>query len=230
VNPNVEQWRAIVTGGAHGLGRAVVADLRAHGANAVVLDRAETGDRGDVIVDLADARDAAYATAAAIDRLGGLDVLVTCAGIDVPGDLDHVAFDDWRRVVDVNLVATAAVVQAAVPALEQAGGRIVTVASTLGHRGAAGATAYCASKFAVVGFTRALMVELRERVGVTLLTPGGMDTSFFDGRDPQFQPPPDLRLADPGLVAEAVRFVLSRPDGVEVKELVVAGPNESTWP
>jgi NADP-dependent 3-hydroxy acid dehydrogenase YdfG len=57
-----------------------------------------------------------------------------------------------------------------------------------------------------------------------------MDTSFFDGRDRQFQPPADLRLADPVLVAEAVRFVLNRPDGVEIKELVVAGPNESTWP
>jgi NAD(P)-dependent dehydrogenase (short-subunit alcohol dehydrogenase family) len=230
MNPMMEQWRVIVTGGARGLGRAVVVDLRAQGATVVVLDRAPTGGAGDVVVDLADGREAASATSAAIDRLGGLDALVTCAGIDVPGDLAGVAFEDWRRVIDVNLVATAAVVQAAVPALEEAAGRIVTIASTLGHRGAGGATAYCASKFGVVGFSRALMVELRERVGITLLTPGGMDTSFFDGREPQFQPPPDLRLADPVLVAEAVRFTLSRPEGVEIKELVVAGPNESTWP
>ena len=81
--------------------------------------------------------------------------------------------DDWERVVAVNLLGTAAVVRAALPYLERTNGKVVTVASTLGLRALPDATAYCASKFGVVGFTRALAAETAGRVGVTLLIPGG---------------------------------------------------------
>src|ERR671930_615100 len=73
-------------------------------------------------------------------------------------------------------------VRAALPYLEAAQGRVVTVASTLGWRALSDATAYCASKFGVVGFTRALMAEVGDSIGVTLLLPGGMQTHFFDDR------------------------------------------------
>jgi NADP-dependent 3-hydroxy acid dehydrogenase YdfG len=138
---------------------------------------------------------------------------------------------DWERVVTVNLLGTAAVVRAALPALRAAErGHVVTVASTLGHRAAADATAYCASKFGVVGFTRALTAELRGQVAVTLLTPGGMRTAFFDGREERYAPPVDLQLCDPAEIAGAVHFVLSQPAGCEVRELVVTPPNEGSWP
>jgi NADP-dependent 3-hydroxy acid dehydrogenase YdfG len=104
------------------------------------------------------------------------------------------------------------------------------VASTLGHRAVGDATAYCASKFGVVGFTRALTAELRGRVGVTLLTPGGMHTAFFDDREEAYKPPPDAKLCDPADIADVVVFALSRPAGVDVKEVVVASPTESSWP
>jgi NAD(P)-dependent dehydrogenase (short-subunit alcohol dehydrogenase family) len=165
-----------------------------------------------------------------VEVRGGFDAVVTCAGVDVPGRLEDVPADAWERVVAVNLVGTAAVVRAALPSLRARRGRLVTVASTLGHRGVSDATAYCASKFGVIGFTRALTAELKGEVGVTLLTPGGMRTSFFDGRDEQYKPGPDTPLADPGDVADAVVFALTRPEGCEVKELVVAGPHETSWP
>jgi NADP-dependent 3-hydroxy acid dehydrogenase YdfG len=92
------------------------------------------------------------------------------------------------------------------------------------------ATAYCASKFGVVGFTRALTAELRDQVAVTMLTPGGMHTAFFDEREERYKPPADLRLADPRDVAEAVAFALTRPAGCEVRELMVTPPTESSWP
>jgi short-subunit dehydrogenase len=107
---------------------------------------------------------------------------------------------------------------------------VVTVASTLGHRTVPDATAYCASKFGVVGFTRALTAEVRGEVGVTLLTPGGMATAFFDERDDRYKPPPDLELCDAAQVAESVHFALTRPPGCEVREIVVTPPNESSWP
>nr|MDP9020945.1 SDR family oxidoreductase [Actinomycetota bacterium] len=156
--------------------------------------------------------------------------VVACAGIDVPGPLGEVPTETWERIVAVNLLGTAAVVRAALPSLEAAGGRVVTVASTLGHRVFPDATAYCASKFGVVGFTRALAAEMKGRVGVTLLTPGGMHTAFFDERDVRYRPGPDARLCAPDAVAAAVVFALSQPDGCDVKELVVAASTETSWP
>lgn len=225
------KWKAIVTGGAAGLGAAVVSRLCDLGADVAVLDRkAPATDVRFTQVDLADAAAADLATRLVVEEMGSLDVVVTSAGIDVPGRLDEVAAEDWNRVLAVNLLGTAAVVRAALPELRRTHGRIVTVASTLAHRGVSDATAYCASKFGVVGFTRALMAEVRDEVGVTLLTPGGMTTEFFDGRTEQYRPPADARLADPAHVAESVLFALRCPAGVEVKELVVTGPSEGTWP
>jgi short-subunit dehydrogenase len=133
-------------------------------------------------------------------------------------------------VVTVNLLGTAAVVRAALPYLLESRGRIVTVASTLGFSAVSDATAYCASKFGVVGFTRALTAELTGRVGVTLLVPGGMRTKFFDDREDRYKPPSDARLNDPDDVAAAVVFALSQPGSCELRELVVTHAEEGSWP
>jgi len=106
----------------------------------------------------------------------------------------------------------------------------VTVASTLGFRALGDATAYCASKFGVVGFTRALASELAGEIGVTLLVPGGMRTAFFDGRDEQYRPGDDAQLNDPHDVAAAVLFALSQPAGCELRELVMAPATDGSWP
>ena len=90
--------------------------------------------------------------------------------------------------------------------------------------------AYCASKFGVVGFSRALAAELAGEVGVTTLIPGGMHTPFFDGRDEQYKPPPDAKLNQPEHVAETVVFALTQPPGCEVREMVVCASTESSWP
>jgi NAD(P)-dependent dehydrogenase (short-subunit alcohol dehydrogenase family) len=142
-------------------------------------------------------------------------------------DIDGAA---WDRIVAVNLLGTAAVIRAALPFLDARGGRIVTCASTLGLRAVGDATAYCASKFGVVGFTRALSAELAGRVGVTLLVPGGMSTSFFDERDEKYRPGPDAKLNRPEDVARAVVFALSQPAGCEIKELVVTSSWETSYP
>ena len=227
---SLDQRIVLVTGGSSGLGAAVVERVAALGATPVVLDRKppETGEYE--LVDLADTGATQDAVRRLGERLGRLDAVVTCAGVDVPGALGDVPADAWERIVAINLFGTASVIRAALPWLERDGGRVVTVASTLGHKAVSDATAYCASKFGVVGFTRALTAELKGRVGVTLLTPGGMHTAFFDERDEQYKPGPDARLCDPGDVADGVVFALTRPAGAEVKELVIAGPTESSWP
>jgi NAD(P)-dependent dehydrogenase (short-subunit alcohol dehydrogenase family) len=221
----------IVTGGASGLGAAFADAVQAAGATPVVLDLNPPSDGlAYEHVDLADARAAEEVVARVAGERGDLRGVVTAAGIDACGRLDEVDPGAWERVVAVNLLGTAAVARAALPYLEHNGGRIVTVASTLGLKAVSDATAYCASKFGVVGFSRALAVETAGRVGVTMLVPGGMQTAFFDDRTEQYRPPPDASLAPPAEVADAVIFALSRPPEVELRELVMAVPTEPSWP
>ncbi|HVL28024.1 MAG TPA: SDR family oxidoreductase [Acidimicrobiales bacterium] len=223
----------LVTGGSSGLGAAVVEAVAAAGGRPAVLDRVPPAAGADhEVVDLADGRAAEAAVARMVARAGGLDAVVTAAGTDSCGVLEEVPAEEWERVVKVNLLGTAAVVRAALPALARSGrgGRVVTVASTLGLRALSDATAYCASKFGVVGFTRALAAETAGRVGVTLLVPGGMQTAFFDARDDRYKPPPDAKLNRPEDVAAAVVFALRQPPGCELRELVVCPSMEPSWP
>ena len=221
----------VVTGGASGLGAAVARAVARDGGTPVVLDRATpTGEVEHELVDLAHPRDAEAATRRIAERHGRLDAVVAAAGTDRCGALGDVPAEEWERVVMVNLVGNVAVIRAALPYLERGGGRVVTVASTLGLRAFPDATAYCASKFGMVGFTRALAVEAAGRIGVTLLVPGGMQTAFFDGRDERYKPPSDAKLNRPDDVAAAVLFALRQPPGCEVRELVVAPSTESSWP
>lgn len=223
--------RVLVSGGAGGLGAAVVEAVGKAGGRAAVLDqRPPLAEVPHVLLDLADTRAAERATAQLAEELGGLDGAVTAAGVDRPGTLSEVPASEWERVVAVDLLATAAVARAALPYLERRNGTLVTVASTLGRRALPEATAYCAAKFGVVGFSRALAAELAGRVGVTLLLPGGMRTGFFDGRTEQYRPGPDAMLNDPADVAAAVLFALRQPAGCAVRELVICPAEEPSYP
>jgi NAD(P)-dependent dehydrogenase (short-subunit alcohol dehydrogenase family) len=228
---SAEPRTVLVTGGASGLGAAVTRAVADAGGTPLVLDLQPPADGADYEqADLAWPRQAEAATRRLAERHGGLDAVVTAAGIDTPGALGDVAADDWDRIVAVNLLGTAAVVRAALPALLERRGRVVTVASTLGFRAVGDATAYCASKFGVVGFTRALAAELAGAVGVTLVVPGGMRTAFFDGRDARYRPGPDAALNDPADVAAAIVFALGQPVGCELRELVLCPATDVSWP
>jgi NAD(P)-dependent dehydrogenase (short-subunit alcohol dehydrogenase family) len=221
----------IVTGGSSGLGAAVAAAVESGGGTPIVLDRqAPPNGFAWEQVDLSRPREAEAAVRRVAEQHGGVDAVVTAAGTDACGDLGDVDADAWDRVVLVNLLGTAAVVRAALPYLERSRGRVVTVASTLGVRALPAATAYCASKFGVVGFTRALAAETGDRVGVTLLIPGGMQTHFFDDRPDEFKPAADQHLNRPEDVARSVIFALSQPPGCELRELLVAPASEPSWP
>lgn len=222
----------LITGGASGLGAATVEAVAREGGTPLVIDRNDPQD--DVVFARADLGDTDAVDAAVrslAERVDGqLHGVFTAAGTDVCGKLGDVAVKDWERVIHVNLLGTAAVIRSALPYLKRTHGRIVTCASTLGIKAVSDATAYCASKFGVVGFSRALAAELAGEVGVTTLIPGGMHTAFFDSRDEQYKPPPDAKLNEPEHVAETVVFALSQPPGCEVRELVVCASTESSWP
>ncbi|GAA2518448.1 SDR family oxidoreductase [Pilimelia columellifera] len=223
--------KVLVTGGASGLGAAVVTAVRKADGEPCVLDlRPPTEDVPYEQCDLADSAAAHSATERIIERMGGVDAVVAAAGVDVPGRLEDVPAQQWERVVRINLFGTAAVIRAALPTLRASHGSVVTVASTLGVKAVSDASAYCASKFGVVGFTRALAAELAGEVGVTLLVPGGMRTAFFDDRAEQYRPGPDVVLNDPDNVAQTVLFAISQPAGCAVRELVVCAAQESSYP
>jgi NAD(P)-dependent dehydrogenase (short-subunit alcohol dehydrogenase family) len=229
----------VVTGGASGLGAAIADAVARHGGTPVTFDIQQPREaRGYAhrVVDVADRRAVEAAIAAVAEANGGvIDAIVANAGMDACGDFDKVDADAWERVIHVNLIGTASLCRAAIPYLEKAANpRIVCVASTLGHRVLGAASAYSASKFGVVGFTRALALDLAGRIGVTLFSPGGMNTHFFDGRDPQFKPAPDAfeknQLNDPRNVAEAIVVALSQPKGCEIREMIVTPSRETSWP
>ena len=229
----------VVTGGASGLGAAIADAVARHGGTPVTFDVTQprlAREYDHHIVDVSDRAAVERAIREVAERNGGaLDAIVANAGVDACGDFDKVDADAWERVIHVNLIGTASLVRAALPYLERAANpRIVNVASTLGLRTLGAATAYCASKFGVVGLTRGLALDLAGRVGVTLLIPGGMNTHFFDGRDEQFKPASDAfeknQLNDPSNVAETVVFALSQPKGCEIRELIVTPSRETSWP
>lgn len=224
--------RVLVTGGGSGLGAAVVEAVRAAGGTPVVLDRDVSRVAGAkaLEVDVADRESVAAAVREAAESLDGLDAVVTAAGIDRCGRLEDVPAEEWEKVIGVNLLGTVSVVRAALPYLEANHGRVITVASSLGIKAVSDATAYCASKFGVVGFSRALAAETRGRIGVTTMIPAGMKTRFFDDRTEQYKPQDDSRLNDPERVAEAILFALGQPRGCEVREMVICHEEEDSWP
>jgi NAD(P)-dependent dehydrogenase (short-subunit alcohol dehydrogenase family) len=220
-----------VTGGASGLGAAVVAAVAAAGGRPAVLDRVPPRDGVPYVeVDLSDSAAAAAAVEQLVAEVGPPDAVVTAAGTDACGPLLEIDPETWERVVRVNLFGTVAVVRAALPHLERVRGTIVTVGSTLSLRGMGDATAYSASKYGVRGFTHALAAELKGRVGVTLLIPGGMRTAFFDDRAEQYRPGPDADLNDPAHTAGTVVTALCQPVGSEIREMLVMASGESSWP
>jgi len=221
----------LVTGGSSGLGRVVVDHLLDAGRPVAVLDlKPPAADVPYVPIDLAEPREAEAAVHRLAAQAGGLGAVVTASGVDSPGRLAEVAPDDWERVLRINLLTTVAVVRAALPYLEASHGHVVTVASTLGLRTLGDATAYCAARFGLVGFTRALAAELGEKVGVTLLIPGGIRTATFEGGEERVEPAADARLNDPATVAAAVGFALDQPPSSAVRELVICPNIEPTYP
>lgn len=151
--------RVIVTGGSGGIGAAIVARFTADGARVAVLDRrspAEDAASAFFPVDLRDPFDTRRAVGEAVTALGGIDVLVNCAGVFQHASLLDITVDDWDLILDINARATLVTMQAVAPLmLEARSGTIVNIASMAAKQGGGGEGHYAASKAAVVALTRA---------------------------------------------------------------------------
>jgi 3-oxoacyl-[acyl-carrier protein] reductase len=176
--------RAVVTGGASGIGAAVAARLGAEGATVAVWDaRGVDGAAHGRTLDLADADAVQDAADATVQALGGIDILVASAGITGPNTTTwEYPVADWRRVMDVNVNAIFYCCRAVVPVMQRAGyGRIVNIASIAGKEGNPNASAYSTSKAAVIGLTKSLGKELaKANITVNCVTPAAVRTPIFD--------------------------------------------------
>jgi NAD(P)-dependent dehydrogenase (short-subunit alcohol dehydrogenase family) len=168
----------IITGAASGIGEATAKALRERGADVVGLDLRASDDV--LTCDVTDQSSVDAAVAAAVKRLGGLDVLVNCAGIGLPQSASERPGPDALRVLDVNLLGTWRVTAAALPALRASRGRVVNISSGLAHLAVPFATAYGASKRGVVGFSEQLRAEVGDEVTVTTVYPGYIRTPIHD--------------------------------------------------
>jgi NAD(P)-dependent dehydrogenase (short-subunit alcohol dehydrogenase family) len=153
---------ALVTGAAGGIGRAVVERLDAEGWDVVPSDRDGAGTDPRLLpCDVTDEGSVAALVAAALERHGRLDAVVTCAGVIDVAPVVRMTRAQWDRVMTVNMTGTFLVVRDALPALSASPrGRVVCIASDAGKTGEPGIAHYCASKFAVVGFVQSLALEL----------------------------------------------------------------------
>jgi NAD(P)-dependent dehydrogenase (short-subunit alcohol dehydrogenase family) len=181
--------RVLITGAAGGIGAAAAAELRARGARVAGLDLRPEGE--DVIA--ADVRDQASvdrAVAEAVERLGGLDVLVNNAGVGSAQSAGRPPGEDALALLDVNLVGPWRVTAAALPALREARGRVVNVASGLAHATAPYAPAYCMSKRGLVAYSDALRLEHGDAITVTTVYPGYVRTAIHAASEAVVPPEP----------------------------------------
>ena len=217
---------ALVTGASRGIGRAIARSLASSGATVVAAAR---GDHAQAVVDeirgaggaaeavpldVTDAAGIGAAVAGALDRHGRIDILVNNAGVARDQLMLRMRREDWDTVLATNLTAAFTTVQAVLkPMLKQRHGRIVNITSVVGQAGNAGQANYAASKAGLVGFTKAVALEVASRnVTVNAVAPGLIDTDMTramtaDAQAGWAERIPLRRLGTPEEVAAAVLFL-----------------------
>jgi NAD(P)-dependent dehydrogenase (short-subunit alcohol dehydrogenase family) len=209
----LENKVALITGASQGLGRALALAYAKEGASLVVCSRSEGAIRSvdeeleragaDVVslaVDVSKAEDAGRLVDAAVERFGGIDVLVNNAGVLGPRvAIEEYPEEEWRRVIDANLIGPYLVSKAAIPHLRE-GASIINVVSGVSVEGRAEWGAYSVSKFGMEGLSQILAAELEARgVRSNAVDPGGMRTEMraaaYPDEDPQTRITPEENTA-----------------------------------
>lgn len=223
--------RVLVTGGTRGIGRAAVEAFLTAGARVAMNGRTVQSTQDTVAElrnvvaapgDVARAADCRQIVAHAADALGGLDVLVNCAGIAQGGPMESVSEEMWDATLDINLKGTFFCTQAALPFLRGSHGNVVNLASDAGLIGEVGLAVYCASKGGVVNLTRALALELAPHVRVNCVCPGYVDTDMV--RRDVIEASEDPAATEAALKASAPLNSFAAPAEIATAILYLASP------
>jgi len=189
----LEHKTVLITGGSKGIGYGIAEALLSQNMKVAITSRTQASadkaaaalsrlKKGEVMGIAADVRDSdsqQQAVGKILRSWGKLDVLVANAGIGYFGSIETLSADQWKETIDTNLTGVFYCVKAAVPALKESKGYIFTIASLAGTNFFAGGSAYNASKFGLVGFTQAIMLDLRNHgIKVTTIMPGSVATEF----------------------------------------------------
>lgn len=229
---NLTGKTAYITGGSKGIGYAIAESLLAQGMNVAITSRSqdnadtaaqELDSTGKRVLGLAsDVRDL-QSEVAALDKVrrhwGSVDVLIANAGLGHFASIEELTQDQWKEVIDVNLTGVFNSVKAAIPALKTSQGYIITIASLAGTNFFAGGSAYNASKFGLVGFTQAIMLDLRHSgIKTTTIMPGSVAT-HFNSRTPTDADAWKIQPQDIGqMVVDLLRMpARTLPSKVEVR-------------
>jgi 3-oxoacyl-[acyl-carrier protein] reductase len=225
----------LITGGSRGVGLATARRLSSEGAAVVLVardrDRLDTAvselraDGGRVVGikgDVTDRLSLARAVLETESQYGGLDVLINNAGIGRYGPIAEQAPEEWRRVIEVNVLGVFHATRAALPAIRRrGGGQIIAISSGAARTGYPNMSAYCTSKAALEGFMRALAAEVAEEpIKVATLIPGSILTDF-GVRTREDRAASGQKFLEPKDVADAIHFLLTQPANAWTQEMTL---------
>lgn len=238
---SVKEKVIMVTGGGQGLGACICRALAEDGATVIPVDInkdklknivSEIKNNGGTIesfeMNVADEKMVEKVINQIIDKYGKIDAVINNAGIDYTLSIEEISYDQFHKVVDVNLIGPFHVSKAIYPHMKRnKEGHIVNIASTAAKRTWPNASAYHASKWGLMGFTHALHSEARkDGIKVTAVVAGGMKTPFILDRFPEAE----ANLQDPQNVAETIKYVLCQPRETVIPEVMVLPMKETSWP
>ena len=195
---NIENKVALITGGSKGIGYGIAESMLSENMKVAITSRSQKAadkaalelqkiGKGEVLAIEADVRDyqsQQNCIQKIIDKWGTLDVLIANAGVGYFDSIENLTQEQWNETIDINLTGVFNSIKTSIPVLKKSKGFIITIASLAGTNFFAGGSAYNASKFGLVGFTQAVMLDLRnEGIRVSTIMPGSV-TSQFNNHSP----------------------------------------------
>jgi len=234
---NVRETVALVTGASSGIGMAIVQALAAEGASVVLASRNEgklrdiaaslPRDAQSLVIptDVGDEEQVRRMVERTVERFGKIDLLVNNAGFGIFKPVTELTAEEFDSILRVNLRAPFLCMKYALPHMYQrSSGTVVTIGSVAGRHGFAGGSAYCSSKFGIMGLTECIFQEARSHnVRIVTICPGSVDTAFFD--EARTSSPNRETILKPEDVAETVMLALALPERALLRELDIRPTN-----
>lgn len=245
---HLQKKTAVITGASSGIGAATALELARHGVNIVAaaldqdgLDRlvksikAEGGEAVGLVTDVTRLEDTKALAKYAAETFGSVDILINNAGLMLFSSWSDVVWEDWNKMVDVNVKGYLNAIAAVLPGmLEKKDGQILNMASVAGHQVDAGAGVYSATKFFVHAMTESMRKDLGVNKGIRVntISPGVINTGWAD----KVSDPEGRKIAQeltkiaisPQDVASAVVYALNQPQNVTVNDLIIS-PTRQNW-